>query len=236
MPPGQRLPDHRATAGRDFNRSFEAFDRPGRFVFLPGYEWSGNTALGGDRNVIFPEAGRTIRRSCHALVEALDDEGTDALDARALHAALRAEGAPVLCIPHVGGRYANLHYAHDRLLERAVEVHSDWGTFDWLLDDALRDRRAGRHRRQLGRAQGAAGRLPSRRVAIRILWRPDLPAGGGSVARRHLRRAAQAASLRHHQRRAGACRRLWCGSRPRPRCMWTIRRWAALRTGPPRRR
>ncbi|WP_372623991.1 DUF3604 domain-containing protein [Falsiroseomonas sp.] len=121
----------------NFNRAFDAFDRPGRFVFLPGYEWSGNTALGGDRNVIFPEAGRTIRRSCHALIEALEDEATDALDARALHAALRAEGRPVFCIPHVGGRYANLHYAHDRALERAVEVHSDWGTFDWLLDDAL---------------------------------------------------------------------------------------------------
>jgi hypothetical protein len=121
----------------DFQRAFDAFDVPGRFVFLPGYEWSGNTALGGDRNVIFPDSGRTIRRSCHALVESLADEATDALDARALHAALRAEGAPVLCIPHVGGRYANLHYAHDRLLERAVEVHSDWGTFDWLLDDAF---------------------------------------------------------------------------------------------------
>jgi hypothetical protein len=121
----------------DFQRAFDAFDAPGRFVFLPGYEWSGNTALGGDRNVIFPDSGRTIRRSCHALIESLADEHTDALDARALHAALRAEAAPVLCIPHVGGRYANLHYAHDRMLERAVEVHSDWGTFDWLLDDAF---------------------------------------------------------------------------------------------------
>jgi hypothetical protein len=121
----------------DFQRAFDAFDQPGRFVFLPGYEWSGNTALGGDRNVIFPASGRTIRRSCHALIENLSDEATDALDARALHAALKAEGGPVLCIPHVGGRYANLFYAHDRALERAVEVHSDWGTFDWLLDDAL---------------------------------------------------------------------------------------------------
>ncbi len=121
----------------DFNRAFAEFDQPGRFVFLPGYEWSGNTALGGDRNVIFPEEGRTIRRSCHALVENLDDHGTDALDARALHAALRAEGKPVLCVPHVGGRYANLHFAHDRMLERAVETHSDWGTFDWLLHDAF---------------------------------------------------------------------------------------------------
>lgn len=121
----------------DFNRAFAAFNQPGRFVFLPGYEWSGNTALGGDRNVIFPEEGRTIRRSCHALIEDLSDHVTDALDARLLHAALRAEGRPVLCIPHVGGRYANLHFAHDRMLERAVEVHSDWGTFDWLLHDAF---------------------------------------------------------------------------------------------------
>lgn len=121
----------------DFNRAFAAYDAPGRFVFMPGYEWSGNTALGGDRNVIFPEEGRTIRRSSHALIEDLADEGTDALDVRALHLALRAEGRPVLCVPHVGGRYANLHYAHDRLLERAVEVHSDWGTFDWLLHDAF---------------------------------------------------------------------------------------------------
>ncbi len=121
----------------DFNRAFAEYDAPGRFVFLPGYEWSGNTALGGDRNVVFPEEGRTIRRSSRALIEDLGDPATDALDVRALHAALREEGRPVLCVPHVGGRYANLHYAHDRMLERSVEVHSDWGTFDWLLHDAF---------------------------------------------------------------------------------------------------
>jgi hypothetical protein len=121
----------------DFNRAFAAYNAPGRFVFLPGYEWSGNTALGGDRNVLFPEEGRTIRRSSHALIEDMHDEATDALDVRALHQALRAETRPVLCIPHVGGRYANLHYAHDKFLERAVETHSDWGTFDWLLHDAF---------------------------------------------------------------------------------------------------
>lgn len=120
----------------DLNRLTAEFDRPGRFVFFPGYEWSGNTALGGDRNVIFAAEGRTIRRSCHALVEDLSDAATDALDVRALHAALRREEG-VLSVPHVGGRYANLHYAHDRALERAVEVHSDWGTFDWLLEDAF---------------------------------------------------------------------------------------------------
>ncbi len=121
---------------RDLNAATREFDQPGRFVFFPGYEWSGNTALGGDRNVVLKDEDRVLHRSCHALVEDLSDAGQDALDVHALHAALRAEG-DALCLPHVGGRYANLAYAHDRLLERSVEVHSDWGTFDWLLDDAF---------------------------------------------------------------------------------------------------
>src|SRR5262249_31446524 len=102
------------------NSVSRAFDAPGRFVFFPGYEWSGNTALGGDRNVIFRDEGRVLHRSSHALIEDLDDAGEDALDVRTLHAVLRAEG-DALCLPHVGGRYANLAYAHDRALERSVE-------------------------------------------------------------------------------------------------------------------
>ena len=44
----------------------------GHFVTFPGYEWSGNTGLGGDRNVLFFHEGETIRRSSHALVSDLD--------------------------------------------------------------------------------------------------------------------------------------------------------------------
>jgi hypothetical protein len=40
-------------------------------------------------------------------------------------------------IAHVGGRYADIGYAHDGRLERTVEVHSTWGTFEWLLHDAF---------------------------------------------------------------------------------------------------
>jgi len=40
-------------------------------------------------------------------------------------------------IAHVGGRYADIKYAHDGRLERSVEVHSTWGTFEWMLHDAL---------------------------------------------------------------------------------------------------
>jgi hypothetical protein len=110
------------------------FDRPGEFVCLPGYEWSGNTGMGGDRNVFFRREGRPITRSSHILVEGATS--TDAIyTADKLFAALRDEDCRV--IAHVGGRYADVKYAHDGRIERTVEVHSSWGTFEWLLHDAF---------------------------------------------------------------------------------------------------
>lgn len=121
---------------RELNALTAEISEAGRFVFFPGWEWSGNTALGGDRNVLLKGEGGTLHRSCHALVEDLSDADQDALDVKSLHETLRREGGAI-CLPHVGGRYADLRYAHDKALERSVEVHSDWGTFDWLLEDAF---------------------------------------------------------------------------------------------------
>jgi hypothetical protein len=116
------------------NRLTAQFDVPGRFVCLPGYEWSGNTGMGGDHNIFFRREGRRIRRSSHVLVQG--QTSSDAIyTADELFRALAGEDAVV--IAHVGGRYADLAYAHDGRLERAVEVHSTWGTFEWLLHDAF---------------------------------------------------------------------------------------------------
>jgi hypothetical protein len=112
-------------------------DSPGRFVTLPGYEWSGNTALGGDRNVFFTSEGRPIRRSSHALIADRSDIDRDCTTAGELFAALARDNEDAICFAHCGGRYADLGVAHDVRLETAVEVHSSWGTFDWLLEDAL---------------------------------------------------------------------------------------------------
>ena len=121
----------------ELNRVTREFDKPGRFVAVPGYEWSGNTALGGDRNVFFRHEGGTIRRSSHALLEDLSDVDTDCHTASELFDALAASGEDCAVIAHVGGRYADIKMAHDGRIERAVEVHSAWGTFEWLLADAI---------------------------------------------------------------------------------------------------
>jgi hypothetical protein len=118
----------------ELNRLTREFDVPGKFVALPGYEWSGNTGMGGDRNVFYRREGRPIHRSSHILTEGQTSTRAR-YTAQDLFEAIKDEDAVV--IAHVGGRYADIKVAHDGRLERAVEVHSTWGTFEWLLHDAF---------------------------------------------------------------------------------------------------
>lgn len=123
---------------RDLNTLSAELDVPDRFVCIPGYEWSANTAVGGDRNVMYRREGETIHRSSHAQITEggdMADEGADAHDAHALFDKLAGKDCVVMA--HVGGRYADITYAHDGTLETAVEVHSAWGTFEWILWDAF---------------------------------------------------------------------------------------------------
>ncbi|NYT36495.1 DUF3604 domain-containing protein [Allopusillimonas soli] len=119
----------------DLNRLCREFNKDGEFVIFPGYEWSGNTGLGGDRNVMYLNEGRPIHRSSHALVEDLSDVDTDANSADELFEALKNED--VIVFAHIGGRYADIVMSHNAQIERSVEIHSDWGTFEWLLADAF---------------------------------------------------------------------------------------------------
>jgi hypothetical protein len=123
---------------QNLNKLTAEFDRPGRFVCIPGYEWSANTAVGGDRNVHFRSEGETIHRSSHAQIADAEDIGDEKTDAHTAHELFeRLRGRDCVVAAHVGGRYADLAYAHDDRLENAVEVHSAWGTFEWLLRDAF---------------------------------------------------------------------------------------------------
>ncbi|MBT8436810.1 MAG: DUF3604 domain-containing protein, partial [Gammaproteobacteria bacterium] len=111
------------------------FTEDGSFVVFPGWEWSGNTGLGGDRNVLHMHEGRPIHRSSHALVDDLSDVESDATSAGDLFEALKDEDCTVFA--HIGGRYADIKVAHDQRIEKGVEVHSAWGTFEWLVHDAF---------------------------------------------------------------------------------------------------
>lgn len=133
---GHQGNDFQITDGfwKELNALTAKFDQPGKFVCLPGYEWSGNTGMGGDRNIFYRREGRPIRRSSHILVEGATS--TEAIyTADKLFEFLAGEDCRV--IAHVGGRYADIKYAHDARIERTVEVHSTWGTFEWLLHDAF---------------------------------------------------------------------------------------------------
>ncbi len=111
------------------------FTEDNKFIVFPGWEWSGNTGLGGDRNVLHMHEGRPIHRSSHALVDDLSDIDSDATSAADLFEALKDEDCTVFA--HIGGRYADIKVAHDQRLEKGVEVHSAWGTFEWLIHDAF---------------------------------------------------------------------------------------------------
>jgi hypothetical protein len=44
----------------------------------------------------------------------------------------------VVVYAHCGGRYADIELAHDGRFEKSMEIHSSWGTFEWLVEDAFR--------------------------------------------------------------------------------------------------
>jgi hypothetical protein len=121
------------------NQLTVAFNEDDRFVTLPGYEWAGNTGLGGDRNVYYAsEEDAVLYRSSTALIDEAPLPGTIARTASELFTKLRT-GHPgtAIAFAHVGGRYADVKLAHDGVVEKSVEIHSTWGTFEWLLYDAF---------------------------------------------------------------------------------------------------
>ena len=108
---------------------------------------------------------------------------------------------------HIGGRYADIKMAHDARIERSVEVHSDWGTFEWLIQDALEQ---GYRIGILANSDGHKGRHGASHPGASLFG----AYGGlscllarGPHPRRAVRRPAAAPSLRHHGLPHGARRR-----------------------------
>jgi hypothetical protein len=104
---------------------------PDAFVTFPGYEWSGTSTMGGDHNVIYFEDDPPLYRSSgwldgHPFEEAAPLER--------LYRALAPHDA--ITIAHVGGRPAALTES-DPEIEPLMEIHSAWGTFEWVYREAF---------------------------------------------------------------------------------------------------
>ena len=141
------LLDIAAHSGNDFQVTDEFWEKinqvtyqfyePDKFVTFPGYEWSGNTPLGGDRNVFFKSEGGQITRSSTDLLPGNQTAYEDSPTASVLFDSLtRQDGPTPFSFAHIGGRYADIRM-HDPEIELAVEIHSAWGTFEWIVEQAL---------------------------------------------------------------------------------------------------
>jgi len=122
------------------NDVIRRFHRDGSFVAFPGWEWSGNSTAGGDRNVWFLDEGRPMFRSSHWQVPTVPETDQSPADnAGELFARVRKH-VPldrVLLGSHVGGRYADIRRYFDQELGPLVELVSCWGVFEWMLWDAF---------------------------------------------------------------------------------------------------
>ncbi|MGD9498111.1 MAG: DUF3604 domain-containing protein, partial [Armatimonadota bacterium] len=118
----------------ELQRLARQYTQPGRFVALLGYEWSGNTAGGGDHNVYWPGPDQPIFRSCHALIPDKSTVESDRYPIERLYEELRARGG--IAIPHVGGRRADLSRLDPEVVP-LVEIYSAWGQFEWMLTHSL---------------------------------------------------------------------------------------------------
>ncbi|KAJ5762716.1 hypothetical protein N7533_001397 [Penicillium manginii] len=126
----------------------KSLNESGKFVIYPGTEWCGNSAAGGDHNVVFLEDPEeyppefpydrhgNVARSFEWSEHGPKDLVPGAWPLDELYATYAGDAEKHLLIPHVGGRRCNLSWHHPNL-ERLVEIGSAWGQFEWLLQDAV---------------------------------------------------------------------------------------------------
>ncbi|WP_257347386.1 DUF3604 domain-containing protein [Pseudalkalibacillus decolorationis] len=112
------------------------YHKPGKFIPFLGYEWSGNTPGGGDRNVHFLGDDGPLHRTSHWHVTDKSDVEMDRYPLDNLYQSFEGKN-DVFLVPHVGGRRCDIsrYFNHD--LEPVIEICSVHGRFEWLLHEAL---------------------------------------------------------------------------------------------------
>jgi len=117
---------------------------PGRFITYFGYEWSGPTGAGGDRNVLYLDDDGPIFRSNHWQLGPDEFSGnpdeTECVSATELQERIRAyikeTGRKVILVPHIGGRKSD-YTVQAPDIEPIFEICSNHGIFEWRLFEFL---------------------------------------------------------------------------------------------------
>lgn len=111
----------------DLSALTDEFHEPGRFVTLPGYEWT--SPAYGHRNVYFRDAGAALFGSTRpgSPRNVIDDAAPTPRD---LWRHLDAGGVPALTVPHhmsVAWFPLSLEHFHHPGYDRVAEIYSCWG-------------------------------------------------------------------------------------------------------------
>lgn len=109
---------------------------PHQFVPFLGYEWSGITTAGGDRNVHYLYDDGPLHRTSHWHIPDKSDAHMDRYPLNKLYETFRGR-KDVLMVPHVGGRRCDISRYYDPELEPVIEICSVHGRFEWLLHESL---------------------------------------------------------------------------------------------------
>ncbi len=112
-----------------------AFHEPGRFIPIPGFEWSGRVWEGGHHNIYFRRHNQPVRRNPPAEVIGSVDQNTELPHILDVYKHYR--NTDTIITAHIGGEHSNLTW-HEPTLETGVEITSSHGMFEWMLQDALR--------------------------------------------------------------------------------------------------
>ena len=119
-------------------RAVDRYDEDGLFAAFGGFEWSGNTPVGGDHNVLYADTENApLHRSSHALVPDHSDVETDRIRIGDLYETFAERGIDALTVCHVGGRRA-LPSAIDPRWTPVLELTSVHGWFEWFALDVIR--------------------------------------------------------------------------------------------------
>ena len=111
------------------------YTEEGRFIPIPGYEWSGRTWEGGHHNIYFRRHGQSAKRNLgvEEMFQA-EREQSELAHIRDVYAEYRNTDAMIT--PHVGGEHSDISF-HEPRLEPAVEISSTHGAFEWMLRDTI---------------------------------------------------------------------------------------------------